>query len=114
MRISGSVSSVVFQPRNAFQAETRAKKSMLKSLVLALIKLYRMSAGLRQWFLPPVCRFHPTCSGYMHDAIETHGLRSGLGLGLKRLLRCHPLHPGGLDPVPERPLTQAVNQENPT
>lgn len=47
------------------------------------------------------CRFHPTCSRYAVLAIQRHGPWRGSLLALKRLLRCHPLHPGGLDPVPE-------------
>lgn len=50
--------------------------------------------------LPRACRFEPTCSVYARQAIERHGLARGLGLALRRLLRCHPFHPGGLDPVP--------------
>lgn len=46
------------------------------------------------------CRFHPTCSHYALEAIGTHGPVRGVGLAVWRLLRCHPLHPGGLDPVP--------------
>ena len=50
--------------------------------------------------LPPMCRFEPTCSIYMMQAIEKHGFARGLWLGLRRLFRCHPFNPGGWDPVP--------------
>jgi putative membrane protein insertion efficiency factor len=51
-------------------------------------------------FLPSACRFHPTCSEYMRQAIELHGPVRGVWFGLKRLGRCHPFHSGGFDPVP--------------
>ena len=51
-------------------------------------------------FLPPSCRFAPTCSEYAASAIAHHGLTRGAGLALRRLLRCHPFHPGGYDPPP--------------
>jgi hypothetical protein len=51
-------------------------------------------------WLPSACRFEPTCSVYAREAIERHGLRNGSLLALRRLLRCHPLHSGGFDPVP--------------
>nr|MBI3613199.1 membrane protein insertion efficiency factor YidD [Nitrospirota bacterium] len=66
----------------------------------------RFSIGLiglyRQWvspWLPPACRFEPTCSHYAQDAIRQHGLARGLVWALWRLLKCHPFHPGGYDPV---------------
>ena len=50
--------------------------------------------------LGPRCRFHPTCSHYAIEALQTHGALKGTWLSLKRLGRCHPLNPGGYDPVP--------------
>ncbi|MCX7706928.1 MAG: membrane protein insertion efficiency factor YidD [Anaerolineae bacterium] len=50
--------------------------------------------------LPPSCRFYPSCSEYMYQAIDKYGVRRGGWLGLRRLSRCHPWHPGGFDPVP--------------
>lgn len=57
-----------------------------------------------QLFVSPLfganCRFYPTCSEYTRLAIQKHGLIKGGGHGLRRLLKCHPFHPGGVDPVP--------------
>jgi hypothetical protein len=62
-------------------------------------------AAYKRWLspaLPPACRFAPTCSEYMREAVAVHGVGRGVWLGLKRLARCHPFHPGGFDPVPPR------------
>jgi len=52
---------------------------------------------------PPACRFSPSCSEYVRESLETHGLLRGGWLGARRLLRCHPWNPGGFDPPPRRP-----------
>ncbi|MGM0453437.1 MAG: membrane protein insertion efficiency factor YidD, partial [Thermodesulfobacteriota bacterium] len=48
----------------------------------------------------PRCRFYPTCSAYAHESISRHGILYGGKLAIKRILKCHPFHPGGVDPVP--------------
>ncbi|MDF7801506.1 membrane protein insertion efficiency factor YidD [Pontiellaceae bacterium B1224] len=53
-------------------------------------------------YLGQRCRFHPTCSNYCIEALRQHGMVCGLWLGVKRISKCHPFHPGGVDPVPER------------
>lgn len=58
--------------------------------------------------LGPRCRFHPTCSQYAVEALQTHGAVKGGWLALRRVLRCHPLNPGGHDPVP-KPTTSRPN-----
>jgi putative membrane protein insertion efficiency factor len=69
---------------------------MLRQIVVALILFY-------QRFISPLtgpsCRFYPSCSTYALQAIDRYGLIKGLYLSLRRILRCHPWHPGGVDPV---------------
>ncbi|MFZ3115841.1 MAG: membrane protein insertion efficiency factor YidD [Syntrophales bacterium] len=63
---------------------------------IALIRLYQLCLSP---FLAPCCRFFPSCSAYAIEAISHHGLRKGLLYAAKRILRCHPFHPGGYDPI---------------
>lgn len=68
----------------------------MQVLLTSLLRAYKY------WIsplLPSACRFYPTCSDYMREAIEKYGAARGLWLGLKRLSKCHPLHEGGFDPV---------------
>jgi hypothetical protein len=67
-----------------------------RRLAIGLIRTYKLVISP---LLPSACRFHPTCSEYMKDAIEKHGVLKGVGKGLRRLSRCHPFHQGGFDPV---------------
>ena len=68
----------------------------MQTVILSLLRTYK------RWLsplLPSACRFHPTCSEYMMDAVMKYGAARGVWMGLRRLARCHPLNPGGLDPV---------------
>jgi putative membrane protein insertion efficiency factor len=72
-------------------------KRLLALPLLFLIKFYRVAISPLK---PPSCRFYPTCSAYAYEAITKYGPLKGLWLAIKRLLRCHPMNPGGFDPVP--------------
>ncbi len=68
----------------------------MRQLALFSLRTYK------RWIsplLPSACRFYPTCSEYMAQAVEAHGFVRGVWMGLRRLLRCHPFHEGGFDPV---------------
>ena len=71
--------------------------TLIKQALIAFIRIYRFAISL---LLGHCCRFEPTCSNYAVQAIEIHGCLKGGYLLIKRLLCCHPWHPGGLDPVP--------------
>jgi len=68
-------------------------------MLITIIKFYK-------YFISPLlgsnCRFYPSCSSYSLEALQSHGASIGLYLALKRLLKCHPFHQGGIDPVPEK------------
>ncbi len=69
----------------------------MKKLFLWLIRFYRREISPHT---PPSCRFSPTCSEYAAEAIEKYGAAKGGWLALRRILKCHPFHHGGYDPVP--------------
>jgi putative membrane protein insertion efficiency factor len=69
----------------------------MQKLLLALIRLYQLTLSP---FIGRSCRFEPSCSRYTASCIELHGSARGSWLGLKRIARCHPFHPGGYDPPP--------------
>ena len=69
----------------------------MKGLIISLIQGYRRFISP---MFPPTCRFQPTCSTYALEAISTYGTVKGGWLAIKRILRCHPFHPGGYDPIP--------------
>ena len=68
----------------------------MKTLGILLIRLYQLTIAP---LLGPCCRFYPSCSHYATEALEQHGFLRGSWLALKRILKCHPWHPGGHDPV---------------
>ena len=72
---------------------------IIKGVFLLLIRFYRKFISPMK---PPSCRFAPTCSQYAIEAIEVHGAVKGGWLSVKRISKCHPLHPGGFDPVPKK------------
>jgi putative membrane protein insertion efficiency factor len=69
-------------------------------LLIVLIRIYQQTFSI---LLGPACRFTPSCSSYAHLAIQRFGIIRGMRLAAQRILKCHPLHPGGYDPVPEDP-----------
>ncbi len=68
----------------------------MRRLFIVLLRLYKYYISP---MLPSACRFHPTCSEYMREAVEKYGCITGVWMGLKRLVCCHPFHQGGIDPV---------------
>jgi len=70
---------------------------VLRKSFTLLIRAYQLTLSP---LIAPACRFHPSCSEYARQAIAGHGVVRGLALALRRVLSCHPFHPGGYDPVP--------------
>jgi uncharacterized protein len=71
----------------------------VKPVILAIIKCYRYCISP---MLPRSCRFYPSCSEYAAEAVTDYGALKGSWLAMRRLAKCHPFHPGGVDPVPEK------------
>lgn len=68
----------------------------MKRILVSLIEFYRKTISPIK---KPSCRFYPSCSAYAVEAIEEYGAFKGLALSIKRVLKCHPFHPGGYDPL---------------
>ncbi|WP_409522625.1 membrane protein insertion efficiency factor YidD [Nitrincola sp. MINF-07-Sa-05] len=74
-------------------------RGIISRFFILLVKFYQYFISP---LIPPSCRFYPSCSSYMIEAIQVHGPFKGLWLGLRRVSRCHPWNDGGIDPVPPR------------
>lgn len=72
---------------------------MLQKILIVIIRFYQVVISPLK---PPTCRFYPTCSHYGLEAIKRFGPIKGGWLTIKRIVKCHPFHPGGFDPVPEK------------
>jgi len=75
----------------------------MRRLVRGAIRFYQLALSP---LVGPACRFHPTCSQYALEAVSRFGVLRGGWLGVRRLARCHPFHPGGYDPVPPGELSR--------
>lgn len=82
----------------------------MKATLLAAVRFYQRAISPA---LPPRCRFYPSCSAYAVEAIERHGARRGTWLALRRLAKCAPWHPGGVDLVPE-PVAVPIRPPDPS
>lgn len=71
--------------------------ALLTQCLVMLVRFYQRAISV---WLPPRCRFYPSCSQYAVEALQKHGPGQGSWLAAKRICRCHPLNPGGYDPVP--------------
>jgi len=69
---------------------------MIRHILIGMVRLYQMAISP---FFPRSCRFYPSCSEYAIEAIQRYGAIKGFGKAAFRIMKCHPLHPGGYDPV---------------
>ncbi|MHA4868396.1 membrane protein insertion efficiency factor YidD [Duganella sp. PWIR1] len=76
----------------------------MKTVLRFLLRFYQLAISP---MMTPSCRFHPSCSNYALEALQVHGAAKGSLLAVKRVCRCHPWHPGGVDPVPPNSSTTA-------
>jgi uncharacterized protein len=77
----------------------RMRQNMLQKMMIGLIRFYQIAISPLK---PPSCRFYPTCSHYGLEAVKKFGPFKGGWLAVRRITKCHPFHPGGFDPVPEK------------
>ena len=80
----------------------------MKKIFILLIRFYQKFISP---LFPAKCRYYPTCSQYTLEAIQEYGAMKGTYLGIKRILRCHPFHEGGYDPVPKRKIEDLEEKE---
>lgn len=84
-------------PRPGTDLATQAPKGILARIFVGMVRFYQTRISP---MTPPACRYSPTCSEYTRQAIVRYGAIKGSIMGARRILRCHPFHPGGYDPVP--------------
>ncbi len=96
------IGSLQMQEMRAYNRVRRCQGALHGAARAALLSLLRLYQACVRPLLGGSCRFHPTCSEYAVEALTTHGVRSGLRLIVRRLLRCHPFGSWGFDPVPQR------------
>ncbi len=95
-----------------YEVSRRALGLFGRVLVFPFMMLIRAYQWLLSPFLRPACRFHPSCSHYAYEALDRHGLGRGGFLAARRVLRCHPWNPGGVDPVPGSPSDSDPQQDS--